>query len=48
MKRKIYIYTCMDCDSEWESSYGKDTICPYCHGGDLHIEEEKEDDENER
>lgn len=45
MKRKIYVYTCMNCGHEWESS-SKDVICPVCHVGDIY-EEVEEDDSNE-
>ena len=41
MKRKIYIYTCMGCGHEWESS-SKDVICPVCKVADIYEEEENE------
>lgn len=45
MERKIYMYTCMECDFEWESTLKDETICPMCQCGDLHVEEVKEDGE---
>lgn len=42
MKRKIYVYYCMDCDFEWESTWNDETFCPMCKCGDLNVEEDEE------
>jgi len=48
MKRKIYIYTCMNCGFEWQSTMKGETQCPSCRVGDIHCEEANDDDdENE-
>lgn len=44
MERKIYIYYCMDCDFEWESTADDETMCPMCNCGDLHVEEVENDE----
>lgn len=45
MKRTIYIYTCMNCGLEWESS-SKDVVCPICKVADIHEEVEENDDKD--
>lgn len=44
MERKIYIYTCMECGLEWESTK-EELICPMCKLANIH--EEEVDDDNE-
>ena len=46
MKRKIYVYICMDCGFEWESTLKVETFCHMCGCGDLNCEEVN-DEENE-
>lgn len=43
MKRKIYIYTCMECGTSWDSTT-KEEICHVCGMGDIAEEVEDEED----
>jgi len=45
MERKIYVYTCMDCDFEWESTFSDETFCHMCGCGDL-VRNDGDEDEN--
>lgn len=48
MERKIYLYVCMECDFEWESTFKDETICHMCGCGDLHVEESETDEFDEQ
>ena len=39
MNKETILYTCMDCNYEWESEKEEETYCPNCNGGDLNKEE---------
>ena len=40
---KEILYTCMECNYEWESTKEDETYCPKCHTGDINKEEEQDD-----
>lgn len=44
MERKIYVYVCMECGLEWESTI-KDLICPMCKHANIHEKEEDGDND---
>lgn len=45
MKKKIYVYVCMECGLEWESS-SEELICSMCKLANIHVEVEKDGDKD--
>lgn len=45
MKKKIYVYVCMECGHEWENT-SEDLICPICKLANIHVEVEKDGDKD--